>query len=321
MRLLVAGGAGYIGSVVAAQLLDAGHEVVVVDNLVNGHRDAVPPGAEFVELDLRDRDRVAAVVAGGFDGVLHFAALSQVGESVAEPTRYYDVNLGGSVALLDAMRASGVPRLVFSSTASVYGEPEAVPITEDAPTRPTSPYGASKLAVDELIGYSCAAYGIGAASLRYFNVVGASGAFGERHEPESHLVPLVLQAAAGSRADVKVFGTDYPTADGTAIRDYIHVEDLGRAHLLALDALDAPGVQRIYNLGNGAGYSVREVIDAARRVTGREIPTVLTGRRAGDPAVLVASSDRIRAELGWVPQKPSLDEMVADAWAFLLRRG
>ena len=316
MNTLVVGGAGYIGSIVSAHLLAAGHQVTVADNLSKGHRWAVADEAGFVELDLLDRDRVAdTVAAGAYDAVLHFAALSLVGESVAEPARYFRTNVVGTINLLDAMRAAGVRRLVFSSTAAVYGDPDEVPITEDAPTRPTNPYGASKLAVDHAIGFEAAATGIGAVSLRYFNVAGASGGRGELHDPETHLIPLVLQAAAGARAEVRIFGTDYPTPDGTAIRDYIHVDDLARAHLLALEAASEPG-HRIYNLGNGAGFSVREVINAARAVTGKEIPAEETDRRAGDPAVLVASSDRIRAELGWMPEKPALETMIADAWAF-----
>jgi UDP-glucose 4-epimerase len=315
MKLLVTGGAGYIGSVVAAQLIDAGHQVTVADNLSKGHDWAVPPGAGFVEVDVLDAPRLAEVVAGGFDGVLHFAALSLVGESVAEPVRYFRTNVGGTLNLLDAMRAAGVGRLVFSSTAACYGEPEEIPIPESAPAVPTNPYGASKVAVDTAIGFECAAGGLGAVSLRYFNVAGASGAYGEVHDPETHLIPLVLRAAAGLREGIQIYGTDYPTPDGTAIRDYIHVEDLARAHLLALDAC-AGGGHRIYNLGNGQGFSVREVVETARAVTGRPIPATEVGRRAGDPAVLVASSDLIKAELGWVPEKPGLDEMVGDAWAW-----
>jgi UDP-glucose 4-epimerase len=320
MRLLVVGGAGYIGSVVAAQLLEAGHEVVVADNLCRGHRDAVPPRADFAEADLLDPAAVDSLVGRGFDGVLHFAALSLVGESVEQPLRYFRANVVGTLNLLDAMRAHGVGRLVFSSTAACYGEPETVPITEDAPTNPTNPYGASKLAVDNAIRFACEAPGpgLGAVSLRYFNVAGASGPYGERHDPETHLIPLVLAAAAGERPSVSVFGQDYPTSDGTAVRDYIHVEDLARAHLLALESAGSPG-HRVYNLGNGAGFSVRQVIEAAAAVTGRDIPVVDAPRRAGDPAVLVASSDRIRRDLGWEARKPALTDMVGDAWAFAQR--
>jgi UDP-glucose 4-epimerase len=315
MRTLVFGGAGYIGSVVSAKLLEAGHEVTVADNLVNGHEDAVPDGARFELVDLFDEERLRVLVHEGFDAVLHFAALSLVAESVAEPTRYYRANVGGTVALLDAMRGAGIRRLVFSSTAAVYGEPTEVPIPETAPTRPTNPYGASKLAVDHAIGFECAATGLGAVSLRYFNVAGAYEAYGERHAPETHLIPLVLQAARGERESVKVFGTDYPTPDGTAIRDYIHVADLADAHLLALESAAEPG-HRIYNLGNGRGFSVREVVQTAREVTGVHIVEEEAPRRPGDPAVLVASSRLIREELGWHPDNPDLYTIVADAWAW-----
>jgi UDP-glucose 4-epimerase len=316
MRLLVVGGAGYIGSVVAGQLVEAGHAVTVADNLSKGHDWAIPGGARFEEVDVLDAPRLGQVVGAGFDAVLHFAALSLVGESVAEPVRYFRTNVGGTMNLLDAMRAAGVPRLVFSSTAACYGEPEEVPILETAPALPTNPYGASKLAVDTAIGFEAAASGLAAVSLRYFNVAGASGDFGELHDPETHLIPMVLRAAAGLRDSVQIFGTDYPTPDGTAVRDYIHVEDLARAHLLALDAASEGG-HRIYNLGNGQGFSVREVVEVARTVTGRPIKAVEAPRRAGDPAVLVASSERIKAELGWVPEKPGLEAIVADAWSWM----
>ena len=316
MRLLVTGGAGYIGSVVATQLVDAGHETVVLDNLSKGHEEAVPPGTRLVKGDLLDEGFVRETLAGGFDGVLHFAALSLVAESVEEPERYYRNNVCGTLNLLEAMAEAGVPRLVFSSTAAVYGEPEEVPIPETATTVPTNPYGASKLAVDGLIGAVAQARNLAATSLRYFNVAGASGRFGEDHHPETHLIPLVLQAAAGTRDSVKLFGTDYATRDGTAVRDYIHVEDLGRAHLLALEAA-SPGEHRVYNLGNGAGFSVLEVVEAARGVTGRPIEAEEAPRRAGDPPVLVASSDRIREDLGWKPEKPSLEAMISDAWSWM----
>jgi len=321
MKLLVVGGAGYIGSVVAAQLIDAGHTVTVADNLSKGHDWAVPPKATFAEVDVLDGPALTEVVGDGFDGVLHFAALSLVGESVGEPVRYFRTNVGGTLNLLDAIRATGVARLVFSSTAATYGEPDEVPILETAPTVPTNPYGASKLAVDFAIGFECAAAAgrgqrFGATSLRYFNVAGASGDYGELHDPETHLIPLVLRVAAGLRDSVQIYGTDYPTPDGTAVRDYIHVEDLARAHLLALAAI-TPGRHGIYNLGNGTGFSVRQVVEACRAVTGHPIPAVEVGRRAGDPAVLVASSDKIRRELGWVPEKPELEAMVGDAWAWI----
>ena len=316
MRLLVTGGAGYVGSVVAAQLLDAGHETVVLDDLSKGHADAVPEGARLVRGSLLDEPFVTETLAEGFDGVFHFAALSLVAESVEEPERYYRNNVGGTLNLLDAMGEAGVPRLVFSSTAAVYGEPEEVPIPETAPTAPTNPYGSSKLAVDRLIGHVAGARGLAATSLRYFNVAGASGRFGEDHEPETHLIPIVLQAAAGTRGPVKIFGTDYPTRDGTAVRDYIHIEDLGRAHLLALEAAK-PGEHRVYNLGNGSGFSVLQVVEAARIVTGEDIRAEEAPRRAGDPPELVASSDAIRADLGWEPEKPGLEAMISDAWAWM----
>ena len=316
MKLLVTGGAGYVGSVVAHQLVEAKHEAVVLDNLAKGHERAIPEGSEFVRVDLLDREATREALSDGFDGVLHFAALSLVGESVEQPERYYRNNVCGTLNLLEAMGEAGVPRLVFSSTAAVYGEPEEVPIPETAPALPTNPYGASKLAVDRMIGAVAAARGLAATSLRYFNVAGASGRFGEDHHPETHLIPLVLQTASGRRDSVKLFGTDYPTRDGTAVRDYIHVEDLGRAHLLALEAAKA-GEHRVYNLGNGAGFSVREVVEAARGVTGRPIDAVEAPRRAGDPAVLVASSDRARAELGWKPEKPELEAMISDAWDWM----
>ena len=318
MKLLVTGGAGYIGSVVASQLLEAGHEVVVLDDLGTGHRDAVPERAAFRQVSLLQPAAVDAVLAESFDGVLHFAAKSLVAESMEHPELYYRNNVCGTLNLLDAMRAHGCRRLVFSSTAAAYGEPESVPIREDAPTRPTNAYGASKLAVDTMIGFESGAHRLAAASLRYFNVAGARGRFGERHTVETHLIPIVLQVALGARDAVSVYGTDYPTDDGTAIRDYIHVEDLGRAHLLALDAV-RPGEHRVYNLGNGSGFSVREVIEVARKVTEHPIPAVDAGRRAGDPARLVASSARISAELGWWPER-TLEDMVRDAWEFARSR-
>jgi UDP-glucose 4-epimerase len=313
MKLLVTGGAGYIGSVMTAQLLEAGHEVTVFDNLSKGHLPAVPAGASFVEGNLLDEERLKQVLTAGFDGVLHFAALSLVGESVQQPVRYYRNNVCGTLNLLEAMRAARVPRLVFSSTAAVYGEPEEIPIRETAVARPTNPYGGSKLAIDQLIGFAVAAHGLAAVSLRYFNVAGASGPLGEDHHPETHLIPIVLAVAAGERAVAQIYGTDYPTRDGTAIRDYIHVEDLARAHVLALESVRA-GEHRIYNLGNGMGFSVREVIETARKVTGEPINAVEAPRRAGDPPVLVASSQKIRDELGWIPRKPDLATMIGDAW-------
>jgi UDP-glucose 4-epimerase len=315
VRLLVTGGAGYIGGVVTLHLLRAGHQVTVLDDLSTGHADSVPDGATFVPGDVAERS--GAVLADGdpYDGVLHFAAKAVVSESVEHPERYWRTNVAGTLALLDAMRANAVPRLVFSSTAATYGEPDEVPIPETAPTRPTNPYGASKLAVDMMITSEAAAHGLGATSLRYFNVAGASGGQGERHSPETHIIPIALQVVAGTRPVFAVNGTDYPTPDGTCIRDYVHVDDLAEAHLLALHATSG-GEHRIYNLGNGAGFSVLDVVEAVRRVTGHPMPTQVGPRRPGDPAVLVASSAKIRDELGWTPRKPTVDEMVADAWKF-----
>ncbi|MBE1590122.1 UDP-glucose 4-epimerase GalE [Nonomuraea angiospora] len=312
MRLLVTGGAGYVGSVVAAQLVEAGHEVTVLDDLSTGHQDAVPEGARFVQKSITE----AHDVLDGMDAVLHFAAKSLVGESVEKPGLYWAHNLGGTLALLDAMRDKGVSRIVFSSTAATYGEPERSPIEEDDPTRPTNPYGASKLAVDTALSAFAGIRGLGAVSLRYFNVAGAYGRYRERHTIETHLIPNVLKVATGERESVSVFGTDYPTPDGTCVRDYVHVSDLSRAHLLALEAV-TPGEHKIYNLGSGTGFSVQEVISVCREVTGHEIPAVVGDRRPGDPAVLVASSARIQRELGWKAERPALRDIVSDAWEAL----
>ena len=314
MKLLVTGGAGYVGSVCAKVLLEQGHRVVVVDDLSTGNADAVPSDAEFV-----DDDMVPAAGRllgdGSFDGVLHFAARSLVGESVEAPERYWFGNVVKTLELLEVIRAAGTPRLVFSSTAATYGEPESVPITEDSPTRPTNAYGATKLAIDHAITSYATAHGLGATSLRYFNVAGAYAGFGERHAVETHLIPLVLQVAAGRREEILVYGNDWPTPDGTCIRDYIHVRDLADAHVLALQRSE-PGRHRIVNLGNGTGFSVREVIECCRRVTGHPIPSRDVARRAGDPAVLIASSERAMRELGWRPRHTGLDEIVGDAWEF-----
>jgi UDP-glucose 4-epimerase len=315
MRLLVTGGAGYIGSIVSRLLLSRGHEVVVYDNLSGGHRAAVAAQARLVVGDLLDAQALETVLGEGFDGVLHFAALALVGESVAHPERYYRTNVGGTLNLLEAMRAAGVGRLVFSSTCAVYGQPEEVPMSEAVQPRPLNAYGASKLAVDYMIGDFCRAHGLGAVSLRYFNVAGASGGAGEDHQPETHLIPNILRVALGRLERVEVYGTDYPTPDGTAIRDYIHIEDLGEAHVLGLDGA-RPGEHRIFNLGNGKGFSVRQVIAAAEEVTGRAIPSVERPRREGDPPRLVAASDKIRTELGWSARKPLLTTILADAWEF-----
>ncbi|ASU79521.1 UDP-glucose 4-epimerase GalE [Actinopolyspora erythraea] len=314
MKLLVTGGAGYVGSVCAARLLEAGHEVVVLDDLSTGHADAVPEGCRLVTGDVAER--AGEVLAEGFDGVLHFAAKSLVAESMRDPARYWHGNVLTSVRLLDAMREHDVTRIVFSSTAAVYGQPESVPITEEAPTRPTNPYGATKLAIDHAITSYATAYGLAATSLRYFNVAGAYAGLGERHTVETHLIPIVLEAARGLREQVHIAGDDWPTPDGTCVRDYIHVRDLAEAHVLALEK-SLPGDHRIYNLGNGTGFSVRQVIDACRDVTGRRIPAEVAERRPGDPATLVASSERAQQELGWYPQRREIEEIVRDAWEFV----
>jgi UDP-glucose 4-epimerase len=319
VKLLVTGGAGYIGSVTSRLLLDAGHEVVVLDNLVTGFAEAVQADATFVQADIADAATVLTP-GSGFDAVLHFAGLIAAGESMVKPELYWHDNLVKSLALLDAVRAAGVPRLIFSSTAAVYGNPSENPITEAATKAPTSTYGATKLAFDFALTSEAFAHKLGAVSLRYFNVAGAyirpdGTAVGERHDPESHLIPIALQVAAGERDKLKLFGDDYPTPDGTNVRDYIHVEDLARAHLLALEAA-TPGEHKIYNLGNGNGFSNLQVVEAAREVTGAELPVEIAPRRDGDPATLVASSQRARTELGWIPAKNTLAEMIGDAWEF-----
>nr|WP_240947602.1 UDP-glucose 4-epimerase GalE [Planosporangium mesophilum] len=321
--MLVTGGAGYIGSVVTALLLDAGHSVLVLDDLSTGHEAAIPTGAAFVRG--RVHEVIGDVLTPDFDAVLHFAAFIAAGESVAKPEKYWENNLIGSLRLLDAARAAGVRRLVFSSTANVYGDPDTVPIPETAETRPPNPYAASKLAVDHALAGEAIAHGLAAVSLRYFNVAGAhrspdGGLIGERHDPETHLIPIALQVAAGKREKLQLYGDDYPTADGTCVRDYIHVSDLAAAHLLALETM-RPGEHRVFNLGNGNGFSNRQVIDVVREVTGHPVPTEIGPRRAGDPAELVASSEAARRELGWQPAKPTLARMVADAWEFLHRQG
>ncbi len=322
MKLLVTGGAGYIGGVVTHALVAAGHQVTVLDNLSTGFAETVPEGVEFRRLDVHQAGEVLTPGAG-YEGVLHFAAKIEVAESVARPDLYWNVNVGGTMALLAAVRAAGVPRLIFSSTGSMYDPRSVVPqpgggfskLDEDAVIRPANPYAASKLAVDLMLAGECEAFGLGAASLRYFNASGAVGHLGERHNPESHLIPIVLQVASGQRDELMMYGDDYPTPDGTCVRDYIHVADLATAHLLALDAIK-PGRHEVYNLGNGDGYSVRQVIDAAREVTGHPIPVKLAPRRPGDPAATVASSDKARRELGWQQARPALLDIVADAWAF-----
>jgi UDP-glucose 4-epimerase len=309
-QVLVTGGAGYIGSVVTAQLLQAGYGVTVLDDLSTGFRDSVPTGARFIEGRVQD---AAKILDSSYSAVLHFAAVAEVGESVRVPEKYWWNDTVGSLSLLDAMRGAGVGTLVFSSTCAVYGEPRSMPITEDTPAAPINPYGASKLAVDNMISGECLARGLAAVSLRYFNVTGAYGRHGERHAPESHLIPIVLQVAQGRRESVAIYGSDYPTADGTCIRDYIHIADLAEAHLLALGAA-RPGRHLICNLGNGTGFSVREVIETARKVTGHPIPEVIAPRRGGDPAVLIAAADFARKTLGWQPTRTALADIIADAW-------
>ncbi|HEX8140585.1 MAG TPA: UDP-glucose 4-epimerase GalE [Pyrinomonadaceae bacterium] len=317
MRILVTGGAGYIGSVVTEELLKDGHEVVVYDNLSKGHRAAVAPGVEFVAADLLERERLTETLASReTEAVIHMAASSLVGESVTEPAKYYRNNLLAGLALLDSMREAKVKRLVFSSTAATYGEPAKQPIEESDPTIPTNPYGETKLAFERALQWYEGAYGLRYASLRYFNAAGASRACGEDHSPETHLIPIILQAAVGQREQVEIYGEDYPTPDGTCVRDYIHVIDLARAHILALSILNERSA--VYNLGcGGDGYSVREVIEAAREVTGKEIPVRVGPRRAGDPARLVASSAKIRSELGWRPERQDLRTIIASAWEWL----
>jgi UDP-glucose 4-epimerase len=315
MKLLLTGGAGYIGSIVSRLLIEQGHSLVVFDNLERGHREAVAAEAPLIVGDLRSADEIRRALEPGFDGVLHFAALALVGESVQHPERYYRTNVLGTLNLLEAMLEHGVPRLVFSSTCAVYGQPDEVPIPETAPPRPQNAYGASKLAADHLITDFCLAHGLGAVSLRYFNVAGAHGETGEDHEPETHLIPNVLKVALGQRDHVQIFGTDYPTPDGTAVRDYIHIDDLAAAHALALEGARC-GEHRIFNLGNGNGFSVRQVVTAAEAVTGQSIATVEAPRRPGDPPQLVAAAQRVRDELGWSPKRPELEDIIADAWAF-----
>ncbi|HLR48697.1 MAG TPA: UDP-glucose 4-epimerase GalE [Corynebacterium sp.] len=319
MKLLVTGGAGYVGSVCAATLLEAGHDVTIIDNFSTGNREAVPSQATLVEGDVADV--TAEVLAqGDFDGVVHCAARSLVGESVEMPAEYWQHNVVTTLTLLEAMRTHSVDNLVFSSTAATYGEPEQTPITEDLPTQPTNPYGASKLAIDYMITSYAKAYGLKATSLRYFNVAGAYGNIGENRKIETHLIPIVLQVALGHRDKIFIFGDDWDTEDGTAVRDYIHVRDLADAHLLALEA-NVSGEHRIFNLGSGDGYSVKQVIDACREVTGHPIPAEIAPRRAGDPATLIASSERIKAELGWNPQRTDLHTIVSDAWEFTHQLG
>jgi UDP-glucose 4-epimerase len=313
MRIFLTGGAGYIGSAATARLLEGGHEVMVYDSLVTGHRQAVPERAQFIEADLEDHEALfAALSSGGFDAVMHFAAFIEAGESMQEPGKYYQNNAINSLWLLEGCVQAGIQRFVYSSSAAVYASSDD-PLSEDSQLRPSNTYGQTKLMVEGLLNWYRETHGLGYAALRYFNAAGALPDRGEAHQPESHLIPLVLQVALKQRPEIAIFGTDYPTPDGTCIRDYIHLADLVSAHMLALEVLE-PGASRIYNVGNGAGYSVREVIETAGKVTGHRLRAVETARRPGDPPRLVASSDRIRAELGWSPQFPELEAIVASAW-------
>lgn len=319
MAILVLGGAGYIGSHTVYELIDAGRDVVVADNLLTGFRAAVHPKARFYQMDIRDRSALDELFTKEkIEGVIHFAASSQVGESMSDPLKYYDNNLHGTMVLLQAMVAHGVDKIVFSSTAATYGEPERVPILETDRTDPTNCYGETKLAMEHMMRWVSRAHGLKYVALRYFNACGAhpSGAIGEAHNPETHLIPLILQVPNGQREKISIFGDDYATKDGTCVRDYIHVTDLAQAHILALDYLLKGGDNNVFNLGNGVGFTVKEVIDVARKVTGHPIPAEISPRRAGDPAQLVASSDKAKDVLGWKPQYADLETIVSSAWAW-----
>lgn len=320
MKILVTGGAGYIGGTVTRLLLQRGHSVVVYDNLCHGKRSMVPAGATFVEGDVADNKRLEEIFDGDtFAGVMHFAALIEAGESMQHPEVYFRNNTAATLGLLTAMIKKNIRKLVFSSTAAVYGEPVTTPIREDAALAPTNPYGESKLLVEQMLAWMHRIHGLRYASLRYFNVAGALPGRGEAHEPESHLIPLILDVALGRRKDIKIFGNDYPTADGTCVRDYIHVADLAEAHFLAFEALNERD-RMIYNLGNGFGFSVREVVESARRVTGHPIPVQDLPRRPGDPGVLIASSEKIGVELGWKPKYSQLDDILRSAWEWHQQR-
>ncbi|MGG3855413.1 UDP-glucose 4-epimerase GalE [Caldifermentibacillus hisashii] len=317
MSILVLGGAGYIGSHAVYQLIDRGYEVVVVDNLQTGHKKAVHPKATFYEGDIRNRDFLNNVFHNEqIDGVIHFAANSLVGESMVDPLKYYDNNVYGTQTLLEAMRNAGVRHIVFSSTAATYGEPKSVPITENMPTVPTNTYGETKLTMEKMMAWCEKAFDLKYVALRYFNVAGArgTGEIGEDHHPETHLIPVVLETALGKREYITVFGEDYPTKDGTCIRDYIHVEDLIDAHILALNYLQNGGDSSVFNLGSSQGFSVKEIIDMARKVTGKEIPAKIGERRLGDPSVLIASSEKAKNILGWNPAKTNIEQIIKDAW-------
>ena len=318
MRVFVTGGAGYVGSHCVKRLVAAGHEVTVCDNLCAGHRQAVDPGAAFVHADLANKEALGTLLTPGrFDAVMHFAALLNVGESVQEPLKYYRNNVTNTLNLLECMRAAGVRRMVFSSSCAVYGVPDALPLVEDLPKRPINPYGNTKLVVEWMLEHSATAWGLGAVPLRYFNAAGAAadGSLGEDHSPEVHLIPLVLQVALGQREKIRIFGADYPTADGSCVRDYVHVDDLAEAHLLAIEGVEEGRVEP-FNVGTGAGTSVLEVIAAARTVTNHEIPAEVSERRPGDPPALYADSDKLQRQLGWTPKYRSIEPIVASAWAW-----
>lgn len=318
MKILVLGGAGYIGSHTVYELIDAGNEVVIIDNLETGHREAVHPQARFYQGDLRNREFVDSVLEQekNIDAVIHFAANSLVGESMVNPLKYYDNNLCGTKVLLESMVAHGLDKIVFSSTAATYGEPEKIPIEETDRTEPTNTYGETKLSMEKMFKWTGLAHGLRFVSLRYFNACGAhvSGRIGEAHDPESHLIPLILQVPNGQREAISIFGDDYDTKDGTCVRDYIHVTDLAQAHILAVDYLMKGGKSDIFNLGNGVGFTVREVVETARKVTGDPIKAVISPRRAGDPARLIASSEKAKRVLGWKPEHADLEEIIATAW-------
>lgn len=317
MRILVLGGAGYIGSHTVYELIDRGYEVVIIDNLETGHREAIHPQAEFYQGDIRDRSFLDRVFdEKHIDGVIHFAANSLVGESMVNPLKYYDNNLCGTKVLLESMVAHGIDKIVFSSTAATYGEPEKVPILETDRTNPTNTYGETKLSMEKMFYWTGAAHNLRYVSLRYFNACGAheSGNIGEAHSPETHLIPLILQVPNKQREFISIYGDDYDTKDGTCVRDYIHVTDLAQAHILAMEYLEKGNESNLFNLGNGVGFTVKEVIDTARKVTGHPIPAVTAERRAGDPAVLIASSEKAKEVLGWEPKHPELEEIIASAW-------
>jgi UDP-glucose 4-epimerase len=324
MKVLVTGGAGYIGSVVASQLVAAGHKVTVYDNLSRGHRESVPSAVTLVVGDVGDREALEAAFAEHQpEAVLHFAAWIEAGESMQDPAKFFRNNTANALTLLETVLARRVRYFVFSSTAALYGDPESIPIREMDRLAPTNAYGESKLLVEKMLAWFHRIHGLSYASLRYFNAAGATGILGERHDPETHLIPILLQVASGMRGHISIFGGDYETPDGSCVRDYVHVSDLASAHLLALNALESrpEAAQLIYNLGNGQGFSVRQVIECARRVTGHPIPATVEARRAGDPAILVASSAKIRAELGWEPRYPELEDIVRSAWEYLQRKG